>query len=325
MTVKHDKREDAGLETPGLSALFARGPDTPGLKPYTLEDLRQRLGADKGTLLWETARVASERTGQDPQGVITHFLIRQANFDVASVSLSLAAAEVKLRKTRALAAGKEAVGALEKRRASDLEKKIESLRAELTAAMTDPDTDLMTKPAFMYNLQSLIDLKTANPDLKISLLFIDSDGLKAVNDAYGHAAGNQMLSLTADILRASIRDGDFCGRLGGDEFGVILMNASEKDHQNIKSRFKENLTQAPLRIVAGEGQDIYLALSASCGLYEIKTGDTAATALTAADERMYEDKRSSNRRRGQALDAVPSAAGRQRSGHHVYLYQKLLP
>ena len=64
---------------------------------------------------------------------------------------------------------------------------------------------------------------------EISVLYFDVNDMKSINDTYGHAAGDAAIGHVANLLAASIRESDVVGRLGGDEFGIILANAPESE------------------------------------------------------------------------------------------------
>lgn len=119
-----------------------------------------------------------------------------------------------------------------------------------------------------------------------ALVFIDLDGLKRVNDGYGHAVGDAALNHCGLILRGNLRASDSIGRIGGDEFGVILWNAAPADAA-VKAR---SLT----RLIAAQPlahRDGHIAVSVSAGVTVIEGGDTPETALSRADQAMYADKR----------------------------------
>jgi diguanylate cyclase (GGDEF)-like protein len=124
------------------------------------------------------------------------------------------------------------------------------------------------------------------------VLFFDLNGLKRINDTLGHAAGDTALLTVARTLIDNTRESDMVGRLGGDEFGVILAQA---DHAaaNIKAARLAKLIEA--QNVEWRGHRI--ALSVAHGTYALKGKENANEALHAADRAMYARKRSPDSRK----------------------------
>ena len=121
-----------------------------------------------------------------------------------------------------------------------------------------------------------------------SVLYFDVDGLKAINDTHGHAAGDAVLLFIANVLIENIRGSDFVGRLGGDEFGVLLAQADKQ------GAYEKALTLA--KAVSEKEfvwKGIKLPLSLSFGAYSFKPGEDVTTALANADKAMYDHKRQS--------------------------------
>ena len=118
-----------------------------------------------------------------------------------------------------------------------------------------------------------------------SLLFVDVDGLKVLNDSFGHAAGDAALVYLAQLMASAVRQTDLVARLGGDEFVVLLDYADESA-----------ATETARRLVdAVAGSDFIhdgrpLPLSIAVGFTVIEQGDTAETVLDRADQEMYRDK-----------------------------------
>jgi diguanylate cyclase (GGDEF)-like protein len=132
----------------------------------------------------------------------------------------------------------------------------------------------------------------------IALLFVDVDGLKTVNDELGHAMGDQLLKEAADVIRETIRASDLAGRLGGDEFCVLLMGDPELDPDRAVERMRATAEIHNRR----PGRAFHLSLS--IGLSSIAAGRsvTLEELIDAADEAMYEDKR--GRRESQAVSSL---------------------
>ena len=130
-------------------------------------------------------------------------------------------------------------------------------------------------------------LVAARTRAAVALLFVDVDGLKTVNDELGHATGDVLLKEAADVIRETIRASDLAGRLGGDEFCVLLMGDPELDPHRAVERMRSTTTAHNQR----PGREFHLSLS--IGLSAIPAGRsvTLEELIDAADEGMYEDKR----------------------------------
>lgn len=120
----------------------------------------------------------------------------------------------------------------------------------------------------------------------MALLFCDLDGFKAVNDALGHAAGDQLLRLVSQRLVSVTRANDCVARLGGDEFVVVLDGADDEAAAGAAASLIEAL-QSPFVL---DGADVYARVSVGVAVYP-RDGDDLDSLLGAADEAMYSAKR----------------------------------
>jgi diguanylate cyclase (GGDEF)-like protein len=120
----------------------------------------------------------------------------------------------------------------------------------------------------------------------LSLLVVDIDHFKRVNDRFGHDAGDMALCFIADILRLRIRQTDIAGRLGGEEFGVLLSGADIEYALRVAEMLRERVAQRAFRY---HGQSI--PLSVSIGIAELgRDGMEFRTLFAKADERLYQAK-----------------------------------
>jgi len=120
----------------------------------------------------------------------------------------------------------------------------------------------------------------------LSLLFVDVDGLKKINDAHGHRAGDKVISDVCRIIGETIRSADFVGRWGGDEFLVALVGSSEEDAYKIAEKIREAVaTDKGLAICKK------IAITLSVGVAE-ESGDLLSIddLIERADKAMYEAK-----------------------------------
>ncbi len=122
----------------------------------------------------------------------------------------------------------------------------------------------------------------------LSLLMLDVDRFKAINDTHGHAAGDAVLMSLVSVCSRGLREGDLVGRLGGDEFAVLLPETPADLAGQVASRLHDALAAAG---GAWEGQR--LPLEVSVGVASLKPeGDTLDALLGRADEALYQAKRS---------------------------------
>jgi diguanylate cyclase (GGDEF)-like protein/PAS domain S-box-containing protein len=152
-------------------------------------------------------------------------------------------------------------------------------------ALHDSLTGLANRDLFMDRMEHAL-ARTDRSDGCHSVIFLDLDGFKAVNDELGHAAGDELLVETARRVRDRVRPGDTVARLGGDEFAVLLEDTDEPLALCVVERIFEELDR-PLRL---EGKDV--TLHASAGVASSSAGRLAADELLRrADEAMYGAKK----------------------------------
>ena len=150
----------------------------------------------------------------------------------------------------------------------------------------DPLAPIANRRAFVRELSRMLSFaeRYSTPS---SIVYFDVNGLKVINDTYGHAAGDAVLGQVANTLTKNVRDSDYVARLGGDEFGVIL---TYTDADTAKSK-ADSLAQMISDQVT-PWKDQTLRVSVAYGVYSFKGGEDVSHALEAADKAMYAHKRS---------------------------------
>jgi diguanylate cyclase (GGDEF)-like protein len=119
-----------------------------------------------------------------------------------------------------------------------------------------------------------------------SVIYFDVNGMKKINDTHGHPAGDAALRHVAEILCKNVRSSDIVGRLGGDEFGVILTQTNQEQANAKALSLSEAIGVTPLQWGAVE-----IKVSAAYGVYSFSGSDDAQVAIEAADKAMYTQKR----------------------------------
>ncbi|MEZ5891616.1 MAG: GGDEF domain-containing protein [Parvularculaceae bacterium] len=177
-----------------------------------------------------------------------------------------------------------------------LMKEVQNLRAELAdtkkrmgelelLADRDPLIGIiLNRRAFVRELDRALAM-IDRYGMKASLVFVDLNDLKKINDGMGHGAGDAALVHIAETIAASIRNTDAVGRLGGDEFGVLLTQA---DQQTAEMKAAQLSNAVSSRQVAWK--DNAFTAHVSCGVVEIHKGATADEAMERADSAMYDVK-----------------------------------
>jgi len=152
-------------------------------------------------------------------------------------------------------------------------------------ANQDVLTGLYNRRLFMEHLDYSLELTKRN-DHKLTLLFIDLDGFKLINDTNGHYIGDKVLIDVAQRIRDSVRESDLVYRLGGDEFTIILSNVNDiADYKTVA----ENLVQSICKPYYIESQELYLSASIGVSIFP-DHGQSVDLIVNAADAAMYQVK-----------------------------------
>jgi diguanylate cyclase (GGDEF)-like protein len=211
-----------------------------------------------------------------------------------SAAAKAAPAPSRAKGPRAAAGGASAALIIAKltKRLAQAQRHIAKLEAH---ADTDFLLDILNRRGFERELnRSIAYVKRYGASA--ALLIIDVDRLKPINDSFGHAAGDHVLKTIVSVLSEQIRESDMIGRLGGDEFGILLWNLPEED-----ALAKAVVLESAIDKAACEYRGRRMPLGVSIGVTLLGAEDEAAKVLERADRAMYARKHS---RRGKKQSAV---------------------
>jgi len=164
---------------------------------------------------------------------------------------------------------------------AQLEQRVEQLDL---LAHQDPLVNLPNRRGFMRELERLID-RAKRYGHSAAMLFVDLDGLKMINDSFGHRAGDEALKQVAALLTRGVRRSDVVARIGGDEVAILLENASEQSAHETASRLADLVCDCEFQ---HEGDE--LPLSVAIGVAMIDGGEDCQSVMARADEEMYRRK-----------------------------------
>jgi diguanylate cyclase (GGDEF)-like protein len=154
--------------------------------------------------------------------------------------------------------------------------------ADLVQARLDPLTGVANRGLFLETLAAL-QAETASQSTRLAVMFMDLDGLKKVNDQFGHEHGDEVLIKAAKILTAAIRGDDVVGRVGGDEFAICVV-APDGRIKKLSEQMAKRIIEATKQIGSGIGISIGIAL---CPSHDFKIGEM----IRQADAAMYAAKK----------------------------------
>lgn len=158
----------------------------------------------------------------------------------------------------------------------------------VTLATTDALTGLHNRRSFLDILQQ--QLKISTPHCSGALLLLDIDHFKRVNDTYGHPAGDLVIHNIAQGIRDSLRQDDITGRLGGEEFAVLLPKATLQQAQQLAERIREHVAATP---TITHKETIYVTISIGVALLY---GQDENSVQSQADQALYQAKNSGRNR-----------------------------
>ena len=155
-------------------------------------------------------------------------------------------------------------------------------------AYKDPLTALYNRRAFADYLERESQ-RSNRYERPLSVILIDLDGLKSINDTFGHDSGDRAIRAVADVLARSVRRADVCARLGGDEFAILLPDTAADAGRRIGSRVQRAVAAENL---PNHGLDGAIRLSCSFGVADlVAAGGDPARMLEIADAGLYQAKR----------------------------------
>jgi diguanylate cyclase (GGDEF)-like protein len=167
----------------------------------------------------------------------------------------------------------------------------------LERALEEASSDGVTGLPRASHFMNLLEYELLQRRRRVTVVFIDLDGMKSVNDQFGHARGDDVLRTMADAARTVLRRGDVVARLGGDEFGLMLVDATPEEATMAVDRLRH----------AFEDLTSDVGTSFSAGIAIASDSSTAEELLGDADRAMYVEKRQRSARRMTVSDTIPSS------------------
>lgn len=166
----------------------------------------------------------------------------------------------------------------------------DELKRARDAALVDSRTDVLTGVPNRRHTLELLDIALhtfARPEAPVSLALIDLDGFKQINDRYGHGAGDAVLTNFARVARRLVRRQDTVGRIGGEEFLIVMPGAPADEAFRVMEMLRRGVAMQCVRSPAGD--DVRYTFSA--GVTEARANDNATSVLKRADDTLYRAKR----------------------------------
>ncbi|VVD68774.1 sensor domain-containing diguanylate cyclase [Pandoraea anhela] len=152
-------------------------------------------------------------------------------------------------------------------------------------ASYDELTGSLTRRYFFHRFEQLLEAAQRKNE-PMSLIVADLDHFKSINDTYGHAIGDQVLCRFVLVCSSTLRGDDLIGRIGGEEFAILLPGASERDALRVADRIRERCKRESL-----EGSEPPLRFSSSFGITEWQETDSPMNMVERADMALYRAKR----------------------------------
>ncbi|RLJ70070.1 diguanylate cyclase (GGDEF)-like protein [Hydrogenivirga caldilitoris] len=173
--------------------------------------------------------------------------------------------------------------------AQELEVHINQLKSEKEKfeelAYRDPLTGLNNRRFFEEEAKALIDLSKRYKE-PLSLILMDIDNFKRINDEYGHDVGDLVLKQLAEVIRKNLRSSDISARFGGEEFIVLLPKTDDRGAFMVAERIRKDFRNSSVKV---NGKEIWTTVS--LGISILEEGDDLETLIKKADSALYEAKR----------------------------------
>ena len=157
-------------------------------------------------------------------------------------------------------------------------------------ATTDPLTGILNRRSFTNLASREFEIRDRYKT-PLSLLMLDIDHFKKINDLHGHNCGDRSLCLFSRLCNREIRSTDILGRLGGEEFAILLLGLDQKDARQVAERIRRSIAME-----TPDEPESVPSMTVSIGLVTVSEDDTLESSLSKADKLMYKAKRSGRNR-----------------------------
>ncbi len=166
-----------------------------------------------------------------------------------------------------------------------LRRDLEAARSE---ALTDPLTGIANRRHLQSAMQEAVDTAAAGGAVP-SLILLDIDHFKAFNDHHGHRVGDKVLQVVARLMAGNVKEGDLVGRLGGEEFAVLLRDALERQALEVAERLRHRIANCRIRL--RNANEFLDRLTVSLGVGRLRPGESVQGWLERVDAALYAAKR----------------------------------
>lgn len=238
------------------------------------------------------AQAVSDSTAQAAQAndqlgrSLSHF---QARLDSPPEADSLGEAVQDMRQvSEQTSSSIQQVSALLAKHAAEMAVLRQELDQARQEAAVDGLTQVLNRRAFDRALQGCLQQMAAGGSQQASLLLLDVDHFKTLNDRFGHAFGDDVLRALGRALRTVVLPGDSVGRFGGDEFALLLRMHTPDAAQSLAERLRQAVASGRIKSADGQASE---GVTISVGGAHAQAGDSALKWLQRADAALYEAKR----------------------------------
>jgi two-component system cell cycle response regulator len=178
-------------------------------------------------------------------------------------------------------------GALLFEQQKETEKQLKEANTELESlSLMDDLTRLYNRRGFFTLCDQMLKM-ARREQIDCILIYMDLDGLKKINDTFGHSEGDEAIKVFAGIIRRIFRSNDIMARIGGDEFIILSYNAMKKDMESIKNK----LIEAIAHYNSSSGKQYSLSVSMGFACFKHQSNVSLAGLIKTADHELYANKK----------------------------------
>lgn len=171
----------------------------------------------------------------------------------------------------------------------EVNQKLEKLNDELIdMSHRDPLTQIFNRRYFAEQSEKIKSYSQRNKNIPFSLITLDIDKFKNINDTYGHMVGDEVIIKVAHIIEEEVRNSDIVARFGGEEFVMLLQDCDLKNAYNVAEKTRKDIENASIEIITNK--KIKFTVSLGVAQFDSRDNDNIESTLSRADKALYEAK-----------------------------------